>query len=279
MSPSCKDYLLIHIKSKHANIKDLETGRELLFRPKRQHYFMDYVEGETLGITVEKEWEYKKNKYITGEITGSRIDLGPMEIKPLGLTEHGIWDPIKIYGEDLKDEFEEYLEGGLRMSYEMEQRSSYKLEKPEDDPFDDPICMAMDLFNSGDIEKASAMLVNELRYDWACLDAHNHLAIMDDRSKSYPEMKKRYEIAVEIGNLTITDDFKGVLPWGAIDNRPFLRSLHGYGLALWHIGEKNDALKTFKRCYSLAPDDGIGVRFCINSLQDGLTIEEFSRNN
>jgi hypothetical protein len=27
--------------------------------------------------------------------------------------------------------------------------------------------------------------------------------------------------------------FDGVLPWGQIDNRPFLRCMHGFGLCLW----------------------------------------------
>ncbi|MBU0952299.1 MAG: hypothetical protein KKH91_05700 [Elusimicrobia bacterium] len=251
-----KDYLIIHIKSKHTNIQDLKTGQELIFRPQRQHYLMDYVEGETLTISPEKEWEFKNNTYLTGEVTDSKIDINSLNIKPLGLTEHGIWDPMQIYGEEMKDEFEEYLKGGLRKSYEMEQRSSVKIESPEDDTFDDPITNAMDLFNQGDPDKATTVLVNELRHDWACLDAHNHLAIMDNRWKHYLPMKKRYEIAVKIADLTIPDDFNGVLTWGCIDNRPFLRSLQGCGLALWHLGEKDNALRIFERSHRLSPDDG-----------------------
>ena len=47
---------------------------------------------------------------------------------------------------------------------------------------------------------------------------------------------RHYEAGVRIGELSLGDEFDGVLSWGLIDNRPFLRCLHGYGLCLWRLG-------------------------------------------
>ncbi len=38
---------------------------------------------------------------------------------------------------------------------------------------------------------------------------------------------KHYKIGRRIGELSLGAGFDGVLPWGWIDNRPFLRCTHG----------------------------------------------------
>ena len=63
------------------------------------------------------------------------------------------------------------------------------------------------------------------------------------------------------------DGFTGVLPWGLIDNRPFLRCMHGYGLCLWRLGRFDEAGRIFQRMLWLNPSDNQGVRFLIGDVQ------------
>ena len=44
-----------------------------------------------------------------------------------------------------------------------------------------------------------------------------------------------------IGSLTVGEDFDGVLPWGFVENRPFLRCLHGLSSALLRCDRREDA--------------------------------------
>jgi hypothetical protein len=44
-----------------------------------------------------------------------------------------------------------------------------------------------------------------------------------------------YQRGVRIGQLSLGEGFEGALPWGFIDNRPFLRCMSGLGLCLWRL--------------------------------------------
>ena len=72
---------------------------------------------------------------------------------------------------------------------------------------------------------------------------------------------------MRIGELSLGDDFTGVLPWGFIDNRPFLRCMHGYGLCLWRLGRFDVAEHIFEKMLWLNPSDNQGVRFLINEVK------------
>ena len=82
-----------------------------------------------------------------------------------------------------------------------------------------------------------------------------------------PRKQWRYEVGLRIGELSLGDDFNGVLPWGHIDNRPFLRCMHGYGLCLWRLGRFNEAERVFHRMLWLNPSDNQGVRFLIDEVK------------
>jgi hypothetical protein len=83
-----------------------------------------------------------------------------------------------------------------------------------------------------------------------------------------------YEIGIRIGELSLPAGFDGLLVWGLIYNRPFLRCLRGYGLCLWRLGRVAEALATFERILSLNPNDNQGVRFCWHNLREGRSWEE-----
>jgi tetratricopeptide (TPR) repeat protein len=78
---------------------------------------------------------------------------------------------------------------------------------------------------------------------------------------------QHYEVGLRIGELSLGDGFTGVLPWGMIDNRPFLRCMHGYGLCLWRLGRFDEAEHIFQQLLWLNPSDNQGVRFLIDEVQ------------
>ena len=85
---------------------------------------------------------------------------------------------------------------------------------------------------------------------------------------------RHYEVGVRIGELSLGADFSGVLAWGWLDNRPFLRCLHGYGLSLWRLGRFEEAERLFERMLWLDPSDALGERFNFYSVKARKTYTE-----
>jgi len=141
-----------------------------------------------------------------------------------------------------------------------------------DNPDSDPIVEAGELHEIGDFAGAREILLKLLLTDLRILDAHAHLGnhVFD----SWPDKARRhYEVGVGIGDLSLGAGFNGVLEWGHIDNRPFLRCLHGLGLCLWRLGLIDEATTILNACsvstraitrgcdsYSLRLEPGSGGR-------------------
>jgi len=188
---------------------------------------------------------------------------------PLGLTPVGDWDPEEEYwgekGEPLDDWAKPIVVKGIRPAFEMEQVI------PGEDPGDpdsDPIIEASELNAIGERGAAEGILMKMLVSDLRCLDAHAHLGnfAFDHNPK---EAARHYRVGVGIGNLTLGEGFDGVLPWGFIDNRPFLRCLNGLALCLWRIGDRKEAARTLERILWLNPSDNQGARFNLAAIQAG----------
>ena len=133
---------------------------------------------------------------------------------------------------------------------------------PFRDPFEDPIIRSNDIKEAGNYDGATAILMELCQADLRCLDAHAHLGNFSyDRRPE--EAIRNYEVGVRIGELSLSEGFEGLLPWGFIDNRPFLRCMHGFGLCLWRLGRFAEALHVFDEMLWLNPSDNQGVRFVI----------------
>ena len=73
--------------------------------------------------------------------------------------------------------------------------------------------------------------------------------------------------------MSLGEGFDGVLPWGRIDNRPFLRCMNGCGLCLWRLGQFEEAARIFDRMLWLNPSDNQGMRFLIDDVRAKVTWE------
>ena len=198
-----------------------------------------------------------------------RLDVAALGLAPLRLSDYGMWDPKEHYwgekGEPIEEWAKPIIARGPRPQFEMEQ----VLPRADpDDPFSDPITESNDLTEADDDSGAYKVLMDLCQSDLRCLDAHAHLGnfIFD----SQPQVAIRYyEVGVRIGELPLGDGFEGVLPWGLIDNRPFLRCMQGYGLCLWRLGRLDDAERVFDWMLWLNPTDNQGMRFLLPEIRAG----------
>lgn len=79
---------------------------------------------------------------------------------------------------------------------------------------------------------------------------------------------------MSIGALSLGRKFDGVLAWGLIDNRPFLRCLHGVGQCAWRSGNTREAAAVFRKMLWLNPTDNQGARFSLAAIEASKTWEE-----
>ncbi len=238
---------------------------------------LELVPGEIATVRLAKVWRHAGHPYASGEVEGARLAVDRLGLVPLQLERHADWDPAEEYwSEDgvVPEWARAIVAKGPRPEFEMEQ----VIPGADPDNWDtDPIVEAAKLREAGDDAAARALLMAQLDADLRCLDAHAHLG-NQEFDFSPRRAIRHYEAGVRIGELSLARDFEGVLPWGLIDNRPFLRCLHGYGLCLWRLGRREEAIGVFERMLWLNPSDDQGVRFLLHDAQRGLTWEEQQEN-
>ena len=225
------------------------------------------VPGEIIVVKPGKQWTYGRTAYVSGEIESTRLDVAALELAPLRLKDRGLWEPAGHgWGESdepLDDLARAMIAWGPRREYEMEQ----VLPGTKPGGYSDPICDSNDLKAAGDYVGARSMLMELCRADLRCLDAHNHLGnLLLDRLPA--EAIRHYEVGVRIAELSLGERFDGLLPWGMIDNRPFLRCLRGFGLCKRRLGKLDEAARVFDRLLWFNPSDNQGVRFMNGSGSD-----------
>lgn len=256
---------ILSVKDSNARCRLLRTHGEITLRSSG---LWNVVPGEIVTVTPTKRWRYAGHPYLSGEVAAVRLDVKALGLVPLRLQPFGEWDPADEYwgeeGEPVPEWARPIIARGPRPCFEMEQ----VLPGLDDEGDIDPLIDAIELHDSGDSAGARRMLMRLLETDLRCLDAHAHLG--NWALEHFSDLALRhYEVGVRLGELSIGDSFEGVLPWGLIDNRPFLRCLHGKGLALWRLGRFDDATSVFVRMLWLNPSDNQGVRFLLPSVRIG----------
>jgi hypothetical protein len=258
------DLVALSIKQNAARCRLLGNGRVLTLRASR---LWDVVPAEIVVVRPRKQWSYAGHPYLSGEIEATRLDVAALGLVPPALQDEGTWNPEEEYwgeeGEPIEEWAKPIIARGPRQAFEMEQVLP---EADPDDPDSDPIGESNDLKDAGDARAAHAILMKLCEADLRCLDAHAHLGnfVFDHRPK---EAIRHYEAGVRIGELSLGPTFDGVLPWGLIDNRPFLRCLHGFGLCLWRLGRFEGAAGVFDRMLWLNPSDNQGVRVLVDEVR------------
>jgi hypothetical protein len=268
------DLIVLGIKKREAaRCRLLGQDKEITLRTSG---LWNVVPGEIVTVMPKKHWSYAGHPYLSADITTARFDLAALNLTPLALTDEGVWDPTDEYWGEEEDPFpkwaKEIIAHGPRPQYEMERVVPGA--EPEDVDIDtDPILQSIELKEEGDFVGADQILTGLLIADLRCLDAHAHLGNSEfDRR---PQMALRhYDIGRQIGELSLGPDFKNVLRWGMIDNRPYLRCLHGYGLCLWRLKRFDEAAAIFTRMLWMNPSDNQGARFNLHDIRAGKPWED-----
>jgi hypothetical protein len=265
------ELVILSVKETAARCRLLGSDRVITLRAGG---IWDVVPGEIAVVKPHKQWSYAGHPYLSGEIESARLDVAALGLVPLRLTDQGVWDPQDEYwgekGEPIDAWARPIIARGPRPEFEMEQVLPGA---DPDDPDSDPITESNGLKHAGDHEEAQKILMELCQADLRCLDAHAHLGnfVFDHRPQ---EAIRHYAVGVRIGELSIARDFDGLLPWGHIDNRPFLRCMHGFGLCLWRLGRFEEAGRVFDRMLWLNPSDNPGVRFLIGAVRARMAWEE-----
>lgn len=257
------ELVVLSVKQRAARCRLVGSDRVITLRASLA---WDTVPGEIVMVNPHKQWTYAGHPYLSGEIESARFDIEALGLVPLKLEERGIWTPEAHYwGED-----DEPIEAWARPIITRGPRRSFEMEQvvPGRDLNDfesDPISESNDLKDVGDLDTARQLLMELCQTDLRCLDAHAHLGNLAFDSSAKIAIR-HYEAGVRIGELSLGPDFEGLLPWGYIDNRPFLRCLHGFGLCLWRYERFEEAERIFERILWLNPSDNQGVRFLIDDV-------------
>jgi tetratricopeptide (TPR) repeat protein len=267
------ELVVLSVKENAARCRLLGNDRVITLRAT---LLWDVVPGRIAVLKPRKQWNYAGHPYLSGEIESTRLDVAALGLVPLKLEDRGIWTPAAHYWGEEDEPIEEWakpiIARGPRQEFEMEQ----VVPGAAPDDFDsDPICKSNDLKDAGDRKAAYGILMELCQVDLRCLDAHAHLGnfVFDQRPK---EAICHYEAGLRIGELALGPNFDGLLPWGHIDNRPFLRCMHGFGLCLWLLGRFEEAERVFDRMLWLNPSDNQGVRFLIDKVRSKTAWEDRS---
>ena len=258
------------------NVRCIVVGTEELINYKASLPF-DLVQGEILTVQVNKRWRYRKLNNISGEIINRRIDVTALPIQPLKITYIGEWDPKDHYW----GKRNEHLQEWAKPIYDFGKRQKFAMEEiiPGFDPTylkPDPILEAIFLRNKGKIPQAIERFKDMLEEDFRCLQAYAHLGVIFfeiDANQS----AKYYDIGMNIGLMSLKDDFNGLLPWVITKNRAFLRCLDGYGFCAWRNNHVDIALDTFKKQLWMNPSDDLSTRYLVDFITDGMKWEDYQK--
>jgi hypothetical protein len=83
------------------------------------------------------------------------------------------------------------------------------------------------------------------------------------------EAQAHYASGVRIAESSLPDGFGGVLGWGWVDNRPFLRCLHGLTLSTWRLEQHCEAEVLCRAMSWLSPADNQGARELLGEIAAG----------
>lgn len=261
--PTCHEAVVVKVNQSSARVRILGEEGQVTFRSGDVNGIDPVVPGHVVTLSVDKRWEWRGDAYASGKVENARIDIPRLGLTPLPL-EGGELEDIREYsepcrGRDAYSKLWRKLTANPRTSYEFDELAWGAF--PNADPEDNPTCDAAELREVGRVAEARALLMDTLGRDLRVLDAHAGLGnIAFDRAPSLALL--HYEVGLRIGELSLPPSFDGLLTWGRLYNRAFLRCLHGYGLCLWRFGDFAGAKETFERILSLNPNDNQGVRFC-----------------
>ena len=136
------------------------------------------------------------------------------------------------------------------------------VEPLELDPVYEDFDRGCELLEQGSVSQAEKLFRNVINKAPLHIDALHHLAIILDRTGKSKEARQLWNEGVKIGRSAFPKKFESGdhLDWGWLENRPFLRCLHGLATATLSDGDIVKATNFFEGLISFNPNDNQGVR-------------------
>ncbi len=106
-------------------------------------------------------------------------------------------------------------------------------------------------------------------------DAYNSLGWYEWELFNYGSAFNYFFTAYEIGSKLIPKDFDGTINWGFLENRPFLKTMHGLGLTYEFVREYERADQIFDQLLKYNPGDNQGIRAL--AIETNLLIGNFKK--
>ncbi len=118
-------------------------------------------------------------------------------------------------------------------------------------------------YEEGNLDEAERVFREVLAEVPCHLDAIHHLAIVLSERDLVDQARDLWDQSIRIGRKAFPQDFeqgRDKLQWGWLENRPFLRCLHGLALSKREEGRVEEALTSYQELLSLNPNDNQGIR-------------------
>jgi tetratricopeptide (TPR) repeat protein len=138
------------------------------------------------------------------------------------------------------------------------------------EPFDrvvDALDTAIERRNSGELSAKAyvAALERLVEEEPDFVEGYAHLG-----SAWYEQGKPKKALeaclrGLTVGNRLIPEGFAGRIEWGHLENRPFLRALHGVALVYARLRRRQEAAAMMERMLAYNPNDNQGVRYLLGS--------------
>lgn len=247
------ELLVLACKSNALRCRLLGSAREVTLRTAVR----DEIAGSIITVTPKKQWTHARHPYLSGDVSAVRIDASALGLVPLAL--HREDAPHDTAGRDAA--------GSGRPTYRLAATPA------SGDLGTELLFEAQDCIDARDYAEADELLHKVLALDLRHLAAH---AMLGERNlPSWATLAlHHFELGVAIGSLSAGADFDGVLPWGLVENRPFLRCLHGLSRALLRCDRREDAAAALRRLLRLDPADPLGARARLAAIEAGKTWRE-----
>lgn len=125
----------------------------------------------------------------------------------------------------------------------------------------------LDLYDDGKLSDRDYMsrLTELIDRNPDFIDGHAHVGYaLLDQGKSRKALDACLR-GVSIGESMMPENFDGYVEWLSLDNRPFLRAMHGAVLCYLQLRQRRNAVRLMEKMLKWNPNDNQGVRFLIGS--------------
>ncbi len=135
------------------------------------------------------------------------------------------------------------------------------------DAADEALNSLLDAKDAGSVDESR--FIAKLRqlvkkYPWF-IDGHAHIGVALFDHGDFDAAAAAFERGAQIGDEAMPARFRGRIDWAELENRPYLRCLHGLALCRQKQGRLRDSVSIMKRMLRFNPSDNQGVRFLVGS--------------